>query len=54
VFKQRFLVASRGILGEVSEDGRILAEKLMERIEEEGRLRKKKEEELACVEHLSN
>jgi len=52
VFKQRFLVTSRGILGEVSEDGRVLAEKLVERIEEEGRLRKRKEE-LACVERLS-
>jgi hypothetical protein len=52
VFKQRFLITSRGILGEVSEDGRILAEKLVERIEEEGRLRRRKEE-LACVEHLS-
>ncbi|KAF2184860.1 hypothetical protein K469DRAFT_708630 [Zopfia rhizophila CBS 207.26] len=54
VFKQRFLVASRGVLGEVSEDGRILAEKLVERIEGEGRLRmRRRKEEWACVEHLS-
>jgi hypothetical protein len=54
VFKQRFLEASRRILGEGSEDGRILAEKLVERIEEEGQLRRRRREELACVEHLSS
>ncbi|KAH8725811.1 zinc finger protein-domain-containing protein [Phaeosphaeriaceae sp. PMI808] len=53
VFKQRFLVASRRILREVSEDGRFLSEKLVERIEEEGRLRRGRKDKLACVEHLS-
>ncbi|KAF2792313.1 hypothetical protein K505DRAFT_326230 [Melanomma pulvis-pyrius CBS 109.77] len=51
VFKQRFLVASRGILGE---DWRVLAEKLVDRIEEEGQLRRRRKEEVARVEHLSH
>lgn len=42
VFKQRFLVASRGILGEANKDSLTLVEKLVERIEQEGQLRKKK------------
>ena len=46
VFKQKFLVASRRILGEVSEDKLFLAEKLMERIEEVGQLRRRRKEEL--------
>lgn len=53
VFKRRFLVVSREILGEVSEHGRFLAEKLVERIEEEGRLRRRRKKELACAEYLS-
>lgn len=43
VFKQRFLVTSRRILEEVGRDGRCLVEKLVDRIEEEGRLRKRKQ-----------
>ncbi|KAH7385825.1 zinc finger protein-domain-containing protein [Pyrenochaeta sp. MPI-SDFR-AT-0127] len=54
VFKQRFLVVSRAILVEVHEDGRFLAEKLVKRIEKEGRLRRKRKEELACIEHPSH
>jgi hypothetical protein len=42
VFKQRFLVASEKILSDEREDTRCLAKKLMERIEEEGQLRRKK------------
>lgn len=40
-------MASRRILGEGG--GQWLAERLVERIEEEGRLRRKRKEELACV-----
>lgn len=53
IFKQRFLVVSRRILREMSEDGRFLAEKLVERIEKEGRLRKRKKDELTCADLLS-
>ncbi|KAJ4371199.1 hypothetical protein N0V83_004415 [Neocucurbitaria cava] len=42
VFKQRFLVTSRRILEDVGQDGRYLVEKLVDRIEEEGRLRRRK------------
>jgi hypothetical protein len=51
VFKQRFLMTSWRILGEAGEDGPFLAEKLVEKIEEEGRLRSRRREELAFVEH---
>ncbi len=47
VFKQKFLVASRGILGEVNKDRWFLADKLMEKIEDEGRLLKRRREELS-------
>lgn len=44
VFKQRFLESSRRVLGERSRDKWSLAEKLMERIEEEGQSRRRDRE----------
>lgn len=52
VFRQTFLKNSQVILGNNSGD-KILAEKLMERIEEEGKLRRKRKEELAHREEPS-
>lgn len=45
MFKQRFLVASREIMVKASDSKRALADKLVKRIEQEGRLRKRRKEE---------
>jgi hypothetical protein len=50
VFKQKFLEASRKVLGEKEV---LLAEHLIARIEEEGKVRTRRKEEIACAEELS-
>ncbi|CAI6293413.1 unnamed protein product [Periconia digitata] len=49
-FKKRFLLSSRAILGHADNDQFFLVEKLVEMIEEEGRAKRKRKEELAHIE----